>query len=75
MCVCLCVCHRVFLLLPTLAVLDFYLGGRVGLWQKGTNSIIGLATITDCQPFDKSTKEDTFHLHQVPADKYLDSCT
>ena len=46
-------------------------GGLVGLWQKGSNCIMGVATISDCRPFDKSTKEQTFDQHRVPEYMHL----
>jgi len=46
-------------------------GGLVGLWQKGSNCIMGVATISDCLPFDKSTKKQTFDQHRVPEYMHL----
>ena len=46
-------------------------GKCVGLWEKGTGHIIGVATISDCLPFDKSTHGQTFEKHRVPASEQL----
>ena len=46
-------------------------GGTVGLWEKGSKSIIGTVNIVDCIAVDKSSKAETYDRHRVSDSEHL----
>ena len=46
-------------------------GGRIGVWRKGSNSVIGSVEIIDCKEFDKASSKATFSKHRIPPSELL----
>ena len=46
-------------------------GGRIGVWRKGSNSVIGSVEIIGCKEFDKASSKATFSKHRIPPSELL----
>lgn len=49
-------------------------GGRIGVWRKGSNAVIGSVEIIDCKEFNKASAKKTFSKHRIATSELLACC-